>query len=192
MIAAMVTAVAPLAAHGQHHRGGGGGGVGFVSPLGLGFGFGLGYGYGYGLGFNYRSNQVGYINQQALQNGSRASMGPVEHRFYAESPAAYYNHTREVGLIERYDIGARREEEARVGRFSDGPPPSRVRRERLAQLAREREKRVAQPPLPTPQTETPIASATNVHATSVPGAAQQVPGKPANTSEPNNADHPAK
>ena len=92
--------------------------------------YGLGYGYG---GFNYHSSQVDYLNQRALLNASHATMGSVPRNGYANDPNAYYNHIHDLGYLDRYKIGERREIEARIGRFSDGPAPSRlVRRDRGA------------------------------------------------------------
>jgi hypothetical protein len=94
------------------------------------FGFrngGLGFGYGYGFGY-YRPASVDYLNQRSLQNASRATMGPVRYDFYANNPNAYINHLHDPGYLAGYDVGTRREIEARIGRFSDGPPPSRLAR----------------------------------------------------------------
>ena len=145
----------------QHHRGGGGG-IGFGNPFGLGLGFGYGFGFGLG-GFNYHPNQVAYINQQALQNGSRATMGPVSRNVYANDQAAYYNHIHDVGSLERYPTGTRREIESRVGRFSDGPPPSLVKRERLAKAQRDGEpvhRRERSPIFAAPQSPQPAETRT--------------------------------
>lgn len=128
--------------------------------------FRYGYGYGFGLGiggFNYRSNQVKYLNERSLLNASRATMGPVPRRVYAGEPDAYYNHLRDTGYIDGYDVVTRREIEARIGRFSDGPAPSRLAR-RVAGRGRgedamtspEPPVAVAVPPVrPSPQSSPP-------------------------------------
>ena len=51
----------------------------------------------------------------------------MQNNVYAGNPNAYVNRLREPGLLERWDVGTRREIEARIGRFSDAPPPSRSR-----------------------------------------------------------------
>jgi hypothetical protein len=84
--------------------------------------------FGIGLGFQQpgsRSQQM--LDGWALQNGARATMGPVQNNVYAGNPNSYVARMREPGLLERWDVDTRREIEARIGRFSDGPPPSRLR-----------------------------------------------------------------
>ena len=131
----------------------------------FGYGFGLGYGLG---GFNYRSNQVMYINQKSLLNASRATMGPVSRNVYAGDPNAYFNHIHDMGYIEGYDPGMRREIESRIGRFSDGPSPYRVARrvagrpgvpvDRQATTPEE----VPPPPVPVPSKPRPVRDAPEV------------------------------
>jgi hypothetical protein len=91
------------------------------------FGFG-----GYGFGFNspgtiYGAQTTGMLNSWALQNGAKATMGPVQDNVYANNPNAYINHLHDEGYLDKYDVGTRREIEASVGRYSDGPPPSYYR-----------------------------------------------------------------
>jgi hypothetical protein len=130
------------------------------------FRYGLGYGYGFGLGiggFNYRSNQVRYINGRSLLNASRATMGPVPRRVYAGDPDAYYNHLRDTGYIDGYDVVTRREIEARIGRFSDGPAPSRLARRVSGRGRGDDERTSPEPPVaaalppvrPSPQSSPP-------------------------------------
>jgi len=94
------------------------------------YGYGLGLGYGYG-GFNYRPSQVSYLNQRSLLNSSHATMGPVSWNAYANVPNAYYKHLHDPSYLVGFDVGLRREIEARIGRYSDGPPPSRTVRNRV-------------------------------------------------------------
>ncbi len=84
----------------------------------------FGYGYG-GFGFNFQPPEIGFINSNSLQNASKASMGPVQNNAYANNPNAYINHLHDDGYLDKYDVGSRRTIEASIGRFSDGPPPSR-------------------------------------------------------------------
>jgi hypothetical protein len=84
--------------------------------------------FGYGMGFGFY--QPGSMSQQmldswALQNGARATMGPVQNNVYAGNPNAFVHRLREPGVMERYDPETRRQMEARVGRFSISSPPSR-------------------------------------------------------------------
>jgi hypothetical protein len=90
-----------------------------------GFGYG-GFGYG-GVGGIYGAQTNGMINSWALQNGQKATMGPVQDNVYANNPNAYINHLHDDGYLDKYDVGTRREIEASVGRYSDGPPPSYYR-----------------------------------------------------------------
>jgi hypothetical protein len=86
------------------------------------------FGYGFGLGFNQQSWQTHQlINSWALQNGAKATMGPVQNNVYAGNPNAYVNRLRDPGYLDQWDVGTRREIEASIGRFSDGPPPSYLR-----------------------------------------------------------------
>lgn len=94
------------------------------------FGFGGfgGYGYGgYSAGNVYGAQTNSMLNSWALQNGAKATMGPVQNNVYAGNPNAYINHLHDDGYIEKYDVGTRREIESSVGRYSDGPPPSYYR-----------------------------------------------------------------
>jgi hypothetical protein len=90
--------------------------------------YGLRFGFVPYWGFNYRPASVDYLNQRSLQNASRATMAPVRYDSYANNSNAYINHLHDDGSYARYDVGTRREIEARIGRFSDGPPPSRFAR----------------------------------------------------------------
>ena len=54
-------------------------------------------------------------------------MGPVQDNVYAGNPNAYINHLHDAGYLDKYDVGTRREIEASIGRYSDGPPPSYYR-----------------------------------------------------------------
>ncbi len=97
----------------------------FAAALALPAGHARGQ-FGYGFGFY----QPGSMSQQmldgwALQNGARATMGPVQNNVYAGNPNGYVHRLREPGLLERYDPETRREIESRVGRFSHSSPPSR-------------------------------------------------------------------
>jgi hypothetical protein len=89
---------------------------------------GLGFGYGYGFGLYYRPASVDYLNQRSLQIASRATMGPVRYNSYTNNPNSYVYHLHDNGYFTSYDVGTRREIEARIGRYSDGPPPSRLAR----------------------------------------------------------------
>lgn len=89
------------------------------------FGIG-GFGFGYGYHFNYHPEEVRYLNQRSLQNAARATMGPVQNNVYAGNPNAYVNHLDDRGNLEKYDVATRRTIEARIGRYSDGPPPGRT------------------------------------------------------------------
>jgi hypothetical protein len=94
-------------------------------------GFPLGYGIVFGAGASFaRASPVNFLNQQAIANGSRATMGPVAHLPYARSTQSFHQHIYDMGPLERYDIDARREIEARIGRFSDGPARSQLRANR--------------------------------------------------------------
>jgi hypothetical protein len=86
------------------------------------FGYG-GYG-GFGYGFNYRPQEVDFLNQRSLLNASKATMGPVANDVYAGRPNAYINHLHDDGYLDKWDTGTRRQIEASIGRYSDGPPPS--------------------------------------------------------------------
>jgi hypothetical protein len=86
------------------------------------------FGYGWGFGFNQQSWQTHQLlNSWALQNGARATMGPVQNNVYAGNPNAYVNRLGAPGRLDQWDVGTRREIESRIGRFSDGPPPSQLR-----------------------------------------------------------------
>jgi hypothetical protein len=91
--------------------------------------FGLGGygGYGFGYGFNYHPPVVDYLNQKSLLNASQATMGPVANDVYAGRPNAYVNHLHDDGYLDKWDTGTRRQIEASIGRYSDGPPPSYFR-----------------------------------------------------------------
>jgi hypothetical protein len=109
------------------------------------YGFG---GFGYGFGFNspgtiYGAQTTGMLNSWALQNGAKATMGPVQDNVYANNPNAYINHLHDDGYLDKYDVGTRREIEASVGRYSDGPPPSYYRT-------------VSRPAAPAPQPAAPV------------------------------------
>ncbi|HEY2159499.1 MAG TPA: hypothetical protein VGH33_27990 [Isosphaeraceae bacterium] len=98
-----------------------------AAPTRAQFGFG-----GFGFGFNspgtiYGAQTTGMLNSWALQNGAKATMGPVQDNVYANNPNAYINHLHDEGYLDKYDVGTRREIEASVGRYSDGPPPSYYR-----------------------------------------------------------------
>jgi hypothetical protein len=90
------------------------------------FGYGFGYGFG-GAGFNNGAQTIESINSLALMNASKATMGPVQNNVYANNPNAYINKLHDPGYLDKYDVGTRRTIEATIGRFSDGPPPSRSR-----------------------------------------------------------------
>ncbi|HEY2154197.1 MAG TPA: hypothetical protein VGH33_01110 [Isosphaeraceae bacterium] len=101
--------------------------IGLAAMLALPGGHALGQ-FGYGMGFGFY--QPGSMSQQmldgwALQNGARATMGPVQNNVYAGNPNAFIHRLREPGVMERYDPETRREMESRVGRFSHSSPPSR-------------------------------------------------------------------
>ena len=105
----------------------------FAAPVALGPGRAEAqYGFGGFGGFGGFPNQYGAQNEQmlnswALQNGAKATMGPKQNNVYAGNPNAYINHLHDDGYIEKYDVGTRREIEASIGRYSDGPPPSYYR-----------------------------------------------------------------
>ncbi len=85
------------------------------------------FGYGFGFGFNtpgtiYGAQTTGMLNSWALQNGAKATMGPVQDNVYANNPNAYINHLHDDGYLDKYDVGTRRDIEASIGRYSDGPP----------------------------------------------------------------------
>ncbi len=108
--------------------------------------------------FGFGFNQPGSMSQQmldswALQNGARATMGPVQNNVYAGNPNAFVHRLREPGVLERYDVETRREIEARIGRFSDAPPRSRMRAAAPVAAASP-----APPPEPPPAPEVPLAS----------------------------------
>src|ERR1700761_9587801 len=69
------------------------------------FGFG-GFGWGY---WSPPSMPEPTLNSWALQNGAKATMGPVQHNVYANNPNAYINHLHDDGYLEKYDVGSRRE-----------------------------------------------------------------------------------
>jgi hypothetical protein len=87
------------------------------------FGFG---GFG-GYGFNYQPPEVGFLNQVALGQAARATMGPVQNSVYAGNPNSYISRMNQDTSFNSYDVGTRRQIEASVGRYSDGPPPSYYR-----------------------------------------------------------------
>lgn len=96
-----------------------------AAPARAQFGYG-GFGWG-GFGFNYQPPEVGFLNQAALNNASRATMGPVANDVYAGRPNSYINHLHDDGYLDKWDVGTRRQIEASIGRYSDGPPPSYYR-----------------------------------------------------------------
>jgi hypothetical protein len=83
----------------------------------------FGYGMGFGL-YDPAARTMQTIDSWALQNGARATMGPVQNNVYAGNPNAYINRLHGPGLLDRYDPTTRRQIEARVGRFTQGPPPA--------------------------------------------------------------------
>lgn len=99
-------------------------------------GRGYGYGAGYG-GYGYRYGYVPYyyspaspeslLYREAMLNASRATMGPVIHGVYDGRPASYIYHLHDPGYLDGMDVATRRRIEARIGRFSDGPPPPEPR-----------------------------------------------------------------
>lgn len=95
-----------------------------LAPGRAGAQFGFGYGFGY---WQPPSMPEPLLNSRALQMGARATMGPVQNNVYANNPNAYVNHLHDDGYLDRYDVGTRREIEASIGRYSDGPPPSYYR-----------------------------------------------------------------
>jgi len=67
-----------------------------------GFGFGL-----YGGGFVPNIQQPGnFLNQVALSQMGNVR-GPIQNNPYAGNPNAYFNHVRDNGFVDRYDISAR-------------------------------------------------------------------------------------
>lgn len=102
----------------------------FAVPLAFGPGRAAAqYGFG-GFGFGYwspPSMPEPLLNSWALQNGAKATMGPTQNNVYAGNPNAYVNHLHDDGYLAKYDVGTRREIEASIGRYSDGPPPSYYR-----------------------------------------------------------------
>lgn len=125
------------------------------AQIGIRYGYGYGYGFGYGYG-RYRPNwhpaEVNFLNQRALLNASRAIPISPPRGDQPERANAYYHHLREPGYLDGIGVGARREIEARIGRSSDGPPPSRLARHARGIVAPRRPDggRV----LPSPQGET--------------------------------------
>jgi hypothetical protein len=89
------------------------------------FGFG-GFG-GYGFANQYGMQNEQMLNSWALQNGAKATMGPKQNNVYSGNPNAYINHLHDAGFLDKYDVGTRRQIEASIGRYSDGPPPSYYR-----------------------------------------------------------------
>ncbi len=117
LILAAALALAPGRA-GAQHRGGGGFG-------GRGGGFG-GFG-GFGLYYYSPAQPEPLLYQRAMLNASRATMGPVMHNNYGGHPASYIYHMHDPGYLDGLDVATRRQIEARVARYSDGPPPPELR-----------------------------------------------------------------
>src|SRR5579871_3606618 len=71
------------------------------------------YGFGSGFGFYWSppSMPEPTLNAWALQNGAKATMGPVQNNVYAGNPNAYINHLHDEGFIDNYDDGNHREME---------------------------------------------------------------------------------
>ena len=98
-------ALAPGSAEAQFRRGGG-----------------LGFGYGFSPYYYSPAQPERLLYRRAMLNASRASMGPTVHGIYDGRPAAYPYHLHDPGYLDGIDVATRRRIEARIGRFSDGPP----------------------------------------------------------------------
>jgi hypothetical protein len=68
--------------------------------------WGMGWGWGWGL-FKPAPDPTNYIYQNALVAAARGYQGPTRTP-YANDPNAYFNHVRDNGFVERYNV-ARRE-----------------------------------------------------------------------------------
>jgi hypothetical protein len=70
-----------------------------------GFG-GLGGGFGWGFGFHQVPDPTNYIYQNALVAAGRGYQGPTRTP-YAGNSNAYFNHVRDNGFVERYNVDRR-------------------------------------------------------------------------------------
>ncbi len=78
-----------------------------TTPAKAQFGFGgLGGGFGYGFGFGNVPHPEGFINQLALVTAGRGYQGPTRTP-YAGNSNAYFNHVRDNGFVERYNVDRR-------------------------------------------------------------------------------------
>ena len=99
-----------------------------------------------GFGFYQPGSMAqGMLNSWALQNGARATMGPVQNNVYAKNPNAYINQLHEAG----YGAATTRRG-GRSRRASAATPTARRRRTtgRASQPAGRAGGRAAQPPAP--------------------------------------------
>lgn len=60
------------------------------------------------MGFNQVPRPGDFINQQALANAGRATMGPVSRPVYANNPNSYLNRVRDNGFTSHYSLNSRR------------------------------------------------------------------------------------
>jgi hypothetical protein len=70
------------------------------------YGFGGGFGWGLGFGFRQVPPPIEYINQKSLVDAARGYQGPTRTP-YAGSSNAYFNHVRDNGFVERYNVDRR-------------------------------------------------------------------------------------
>ncbi len=79
-----------------------------TTPANAQFGFGgLGGGFGYGFGFGGMvPHPEGIINQLAVVAAGRGYQGPTRTPYKGE-PNAYFNHIRDNGFVERYNVDRR-------------------------------------------------------------------------------------
>jgi len=78
-----------------------------TTPARAQFGFGgLGGGFGFGFGFHQAPDPTNYINQNALVAAGRGYQGPTRTP-YAGDSNAYFNHVRDNGFVERYNVDRR-------------------------------------------------------------------------------------
>ena len=79
-----------------------------TTPARAQFGFGgLGGGFGYGFGFGgIAPHPEGIINQIAVVTAGRGYQGPTRTP-YANNSNAYFNHVRDNGFVERYNVDRR-------------------------------------------------------------------------------------
>ncbi|HKI16495.1 MAG TPA: hypothetical protein VKA15_01375 [Isosphaeraceae bacterium] len=78
-----------------------------ATPAQAQWGMGFGGGFGWGFGFHNVPSPTGYIYQKSLVDAGRGYQGPTRTP-YAGNSNAYFNHVRDNGFVERYNVDRRK------------------------------------------------------------------------------------